>query len=96
MKKGDHKIFLCKEKLYLMVNYRIVGYSIQTLSSLFGCDTSSIRYQLDKYKISPPNNVFSVERFVSPAIAGAPRQTWEMVEGRKVNLGRNYADYFRS
>lgn len=93
MKQGDHKIFLDKEKLYLMVNYRINGFSIFTLAEMFQCDTSSVRYQLDKYEIRPPKEVYTLERIIAPIIFRAMPNEWDIIEGMRVNAGSNYRDY---
>jgi hypothetical protein len=95
MKQGNHKIFLDRQKLYSLVNYRINGYSIYTLSELFQCDTSSVRYQLDKYGIRPLSQVFTIERVLAPIIYQSVPNEWNVIEGIRVNPGHDYKDYLK-
>jgi len=94
MRKGNRKIFLDRGLLHKMINLRINGFSIKSLSILFNCDPSSIRAQCDKYMIQPLCQVYSIERIISQAI---PKQEseWGTIEGVRVNPGKNYADYLK-
>lgn len=97
MTKGDKKVFLDKEKLYLLINYRLSGFAISTLATIFSVDKSSVRYQLHRFSIPrpPKTNVYSVEFIVSPIISKYQPSEWGVIEGVKVNPGSNYADYLK-
>lgn len=95
MLKGNKKVFLSKPLLYTLINLRRVGYSFQSLSILFKVDITSVRHQIHKYQIPAPEEVYTIERFISQALApktehGA-KYTW--IDGELINLGRSYKDY---
>lgn len=94
MKQGQNRIF-DKQKLYLLVNYRLSGFAISTLSIIFSCDKSSIRHQLHKYSIPSPSrtSVYAIECIISPIIYRHQSSEWDYIEGMRVNAGSNYADY---
>lgn len=96
MRKNDKKVFLNKEKLTEMLNLRINGYAIRSLATKYGVDTSSIRYQCDKYLINPMDEeVYDVGRIVSQVLP-QPRQTYKIVSGEKINLGKSYTEYLEA
>ncbi len=95
MKKGNKTIFRNKEKLYLLINYRLSGFAISTLSLIFSVDKSSIRYQLHKFLIpNPPRReVYAIEYIVCPVIEKHQGSEWDYIEGMRVNAGSDYKDY---
>lgn len=97
MTKGDKKVFTNKERLYLLVNYRLNGFAISTLASIFGVDKSSIRHQLHKFGIPKPKrgDVYAVEFIIAPIIRKHQPSEWDIIEGVRVNAGSNYADYLK-
>lgn len=92
MRKNDKKLFLNKRKLWDMLNYRLNGYGISTLSLMYHCDAKAIRYQCEKYKIEPKGNVYVVERIVSK-VAPKAAGNWKIVNNEWINQGKSYKDY---
>ncbi len=77
--KGYKKLFNDKEKLDLLINLRLEGYSISSLATIFHCDKVAIRHQCDKYGIYPQDmhnpwmNSFSVSSVVASVLGVKPR-----------------------
>lgn len=95
MEKGNKTIFRNKEKLYLLINYRLSGFAISTLSIIFCVDKSSVRYQLHKFAIPNPSRkeVYSIEYIIDPVISKYQGSEWDYIEGMRVNAGSDYKDY---
>lgn len=93
MIKGNKKIFLDKEKLYTMVNLRQAGFATTSLSIMFNVNRSSIENQCDKYLIKPLDQTFTIERILSDVLPMPKESVWMVIDGRKVNQGKNYQDY---
>lgn len=93
MRLHDRKIFLNKQKLWEMLNLRMNGYAISTLAIIYHCDMKAIRYQCDKYKITPPDNeLYAVERIVSKTISKSIGN-WKFINGERINIGKSYKEY---
>jgi hypothetical protein len=95
MRKNDKAIFNNRLELTKMLNLRINGYSIDSLSALFSCDPSSIRYHCNKYHIVPEYEVMGIYRILSNSFP-VPDPLWIYKNGEKINTGRNYKDYVSS
>lgn len=105
---AEKQIFHDKNKLYLLLNFRIQGYSLGSLSEIFHCDKNTIKKQCLKYSIYPigydstklsqsKKNAFSTSHIVSLALS-KPREKrlWAVIDGEKINLGRSYKEYLNS
>ena len=90
------KIFRDRKTLDRLVNLRINGYAVSTLSIMFKCDKHSIRDQLDKYHIEPWTQIYSIERIVSEVLPEPKESVWVMKGDYKFNRGHNYSDYRQS
>lgn len=94
MRLGDVKTFSDKEKLYQLVNLRRNGMSLTSLALFFDCHHTSIMTVCKKYSINPlTEEIYTVERIVPPTFPKIDER-WVMIDGERLNRGRNYADYF--
>lgn len=94
MRKNDVTVFKEKEKLYQMLNLRRAGISLTTLGLIFGVDRKSIEYHCNKYKIRPMGvDVYTIERIVHKVLPPIPQQTYRIVNGERINIGKSYAEY---
>lgn len=94
MKYGNHKVLNHKPTLYRMVNLRLNGLSMVSLGSLFGVDWTTIRHHCQIYKIPKPEQSYNIQAIIAQLIPKAPKVTYKIVNGEKINLGRSYKDYF--
>lgn len=76
-----------------MLNLRIIGLSQASLGALFGVDKTSIRHHLTKYHLPKPEQVYSLERIISDCLPKPVAATYKVVNGERINLGRDYKDY---
>lgn len=91
MNPGGDKLFLRKEKLYLLVNLRRTGHTYKSIALFFNCDYSSVKFQCQKYHIEPIDDVLGVQAILE-SFPASQEKTRE-VEGKRINVGRNYKDY---
>ncbi len=96
MIKGNVKLFLDRTKLTRMINLRIIGYTEQSLATMFGCDRVSISQQLIKYNIIPLEQTYDFERItraILPSLQPQFNSQWEVRNGERINLGKSYKEY---
>lgn len=96
MIKGGKKTFLDKSKLYTLVNLRLNGFSVYFLADMFSVDRSAIEYQLDKYRIQKPEQIYNIPSIISRAIVATspiPLPRFELVDGESICVGRSYKEY---
>ena len=75
-----------------MLALRANGWSFNSLYLLYGCDRKTIEAQCRKYKVSPPESVFTIER-IGVSTIKPDDDMWHVVEGERINRGLNYSDY---
>ena len=93
MRKGDKKIlFTNPDKVTLLVNLRLNGWSLPSLATYLNCDKSSLRHWLNKYQIEPLEAVFSP---VDIAVITVNNNI-EVINGVRVNMGHSYKQYLRT
>lgn len=96
-----------KAKLLEMLLLREAGFSFNFLADFYGCDRTSLRYQCRKYKVFPNKTIFisnSKEVFNPQKIAThiivqifpQGKSNWTVIDGERVNMGKNYADYLKT
>lgn len=94
---GYRKIFLNEQNLYLLLNYRIEGYTLRSLAALFHCDKNAVRSQMDKYyRAFPQMGTISFLLDMRSALSQEIKQrgTVEIIGGERVNVGKaSYKDY---
>lgn len=93
MRKNDKKIFLDKVKLTQLLNLRLNGFALTSLAYLFNCDVMSVWHQCKKYQIEPLEDVYTIERIIKAVIPKPQPLTYRVINGEKINIGKNYADY---
>lgn len=82
-----------------MLNLRLQGFSMDSLSLVFGCDKKAIRYQLKKYGTipwEPVVNPFDAnKKLMEDKLKGKIEEDsrWKIVDGEKINRGKSYAEY---
>ena len=95
-------IFDDKNKINKLVNLRLSGYSLVSLSYLFGVHYTDLIYQFRKYNIKFENTrntegreIYDIPRIVSRLIPPDKEDVWMIIDGEKINRGRSYADYLK-
>ncbi len=93
-------IFDDKNKINKLVNLRLSGYSLVSLSYLFGVHYTDLIYQFRKYNIKLENTrntegreVYDIPRITSGLIPRLPEDRWFIIDGEKFNRGKSYAEY---
>lgn len=105
-KKSGEFVFKDRNKLLEMLSLRRQGWTFVSLSELYNCDRTSLRYQCRKYQIFPDktkfiknsNEVFSPDKILTSVIITLyPREkkNWTIIDGERVNLGKSYAEYLQ-
>lgn len=98
MKLGNKKIFNDQNKLNMMLNLRMMGYSEGLLAFLFHCDEDSIKRLCKKYFIVPGKArismffIFSILKTL-PVTPQEDNDRWATIDGERINRGKTYADY---
>lgn len=98
MRKPYQTPFSNRNSLNIMLNLRLNGYSVRTLSLLFHCEKKAIRYQLQKYAIEPQEeSIYGIEKVLNPILVlKVPEMNrWAYINGEKVSRGKNYTDYIK-
>jgi len=106
-KKSGTFIFGDKDKLLEMLQLRHSGWTFVSLSELYNCDRTSLRYQCRKYQVFPQkkvfiknsNEVFDPKRIAMQIIIEIYPQkisNWTIIDGEKINTGKSYADYLKT
>lgn len=102
-KKSNKSIFKLqrdRENLYLLVNFRIAGFGINLLATLFHCDKGTIRYECRKYDMGYHEHpIYSMREVVATMKNETiPRSTreWVVEDGERINRGHSYADYIKN
>lgn len=101
------RLFLNKKKLLELLTLRRSGWGITSLALYFNCDESSIRYQCDKYGVSPETKTerkdgrrrtVNVERVIAQTLTYFPQKMdrWVTVAGEKRAVGKTYKEYLES
>lgn len=93
MRKNDKKLFLNKAKLGEMLYLRFTGFSLISLAALYNCDVMSIFHQCNKFHIEPLTEVYAIDRIIRHVLPPPPPPKWKIINGEKINLGRNYKEY---
>lgn len=100
MRKNDKAIFKDKDKLTIMLNLRLNGYTVDSLALLYKCDKKAIKYQCRKYDIAPVGQVCGIEKLIHlilPKVVEPifrPPSHWMVIDGERINMGRPYKEYF--
>jgi hypothetical protein len=81
-----------------MVNFRINGFSFNSLSIFYKCDPSSIRDKCKKYNLKPYKDIFDISRIANQIIKKySPKdefgREFEERNGEKICKGKMYKDY---
>jgi hypothetical protein len=92
MNYGGDKLFLRKEKLYLLVNLRRTGHTYKSIALFFNCDYSSVKFQCRKYHIEPLDEVYGVQAILESIPLPRQHEVRE-IDGERINVGRSYKDY---
>lgn len=92
---GYKKPFIDKHNLYLLINFRIEGYSLNSLASLFHCDKKAVSSQLKRFSISPENQVIIFKRGVFDGPTSLLSSNWKSLDGELINRGYTYAEYLK-
>lgn len=88
--------FADRNNLNIMLNLRLNGYSIRTLSLLFHCDKDSIEHHTIRYGIEPmTDTIFSLTSLLRSLLLITPQELnrWHYIRGEKINRGKTYAEY---
>lgn len=97
MKLGNKKtLVLHSPQFDQMVNLRLAGLSLISLAAIYGVDWTSVRHHVKYNKIPKPKEVYSLERIIAQAIPQAPKLTYKIVNGERINLGKSYKEYLIS
>lgn len=107
MRKTRTSISKDKDTLLEILTLRRAGWTFVSLSELYNCDRTSLRYQCRKYKIFPTkkiyiknsNEVFDPKRIavhVLHQLYPIVLSSWTVVDGEKINTGKTYAEYLLS
>lgn len=96
MQRGRGFIFENKRNLYLLLNFRLNGYTIDSLALIFHCDKKAIRYHCEKNEYFPlTDERISVLKTVGEAIVESEIGKWRLIEGERINSGFSYKDYVK-
>lgn len=103
------KIFKDSNKLLEMLMLRKTGFSFNFLAYFYKCDRTSLRYQCRKYQVFPSkkkyirndksSDIFNPNRIANMIIMEiAPEKVsnWIVIDGERINTGKNYSDYLKS
>lgn len=105
MRKGDRKIFTTdEEKLSSLIGQAKFGWSSRGLADMFGCDRTSIKFQIRKHKIKKLKKPKSLKKFLSRLVRQIilewkmkiPKEQdskWIDTGNGRINAGKNYEDY---
>lgn len=105
-KRSGVFIFKDHTKLIEMLGLRRIGWTFMSLSELYNCDRTSLRYQCRKYKVFPQktifiknsNEVFDPRRILSNVIVEFfPKESsrWIIIDGERINAGKSYKEYLK-
>ena len=79
-----------KEKLYVLVNLRRIGWANTSLASLFGVHEWTIRDQLKTYGISKQEITFGTKGIINKILS-----RWNIVNGERITRGKTYIQYLK-
>lgn len=102
--------FISKNPTILVeiLELRHAGFSFKFIADIYNCDRTSLRYHCRKYQIFPiktvfirndkSSEIFNPERIVSNILitfTPSKESKWFLVDGERINAGKNYKDYIR-
>lgn len=94
MLKGNKKILIAHSpQFYQMLNLRLIGLSLTSLAGIYGVDWTTIRHHTQHFNIPKPAEVYNLEGIIAQAIPKAPKLTYKIVNGERINLGKSYREY---